>query len=123
MKTNSRHFSALLNILVIVFTMNAALAHSTCSMDSTGGNTEISQQSDQNTSTAMPCHTVDNLGSIEKSDPTLSQCCADCSVFSLPMDITKAIATAHSDIIITTLTATLSRTIELPFRPPITSLS
>ena len=122
MKTNSRHFSALLNILVIVFTMNAALAHSTCSMDSAGGNPEISQ-SDQNTSTAMPCHTVDNLGSIEKSDPTLSQCCADCSVFSLPMDVTKVIATAHSDIIITTLIATLSRTIELPFRPPTTSLS
>jgi hypothetical protein len=92
-------------------------------MNSAGGNPEISQQSDQNTSTGIPCHTVDNLGSIEKPDPTLSQCCADCSVFSLPMDSIKVIAAAHSDIIITTLIATLSRTIELPFRPPITSLS
>ena len=126
MKTRSAYISALLNILVIIFTMNATLAHSTCTMS--GSSAELSKQTDQSGHTAMPCH---EAGSLKLENPeitsldntNLNQCCSDCSVISVPMDTAKAIPTAHPDIVSATLTASISRNIELPFRPPITDLS
>ena len=126
MKTRSPYISALLNILVIIFTMNATLAHSTCTMSSSSA--ELSQQTDQISHTAMPCH---EAGSVKLENPettsldntNLNQCCSDCSVISMPVDTAKAIPTAHPDIVSATLTASISRNIELPFRPPITNLS
>jgi hypothetical protein len=127
MKVRSPYITALLNILLIVFTMNATLAHSTCAISST----ELSQQADQDLhsgmsmateSPAMPCHETDSSEPTNPDSTSLNQCCSDCSVFSLPMDATKAIPTAHPDIASTALTSTTSRNIELPFRPPIISL-
>lgn len=119
MKNRSPYISALLNILVIVFTMNATLAHSTCVMSSS---TELSQATEQQQQSAMPCHEADSSDTTTLDNTSLNQCCSDCSVFSLPMDAAKATPTAHPDISSTALTSTTSRSIELPFRPPITSL-
>jgi len=124
MKSRPPYISALLNILVIVFTMNATLAHSTCVMSSS---TELSQATEQQQHSAMqhsamPCHEADSSDTTTLDNTSLNQCCSDCSVFSLPMDAAKATPTAHPDISSTALTSTTSRSIELPFRPPITSL-
>jgi hypothetical protein len=136
MKTRSSYMSALLNILVIVFTMNATLAHSTCTMSSTANSadssTELSQQADQSVhsgmsmatqSSAMPCHEKNDSGTASSDSTSLNQCCSDCSVFSLPVDSTKAIPTEHPKIASIALTLTISRSIELPFRPPTNHLS
>lgn len=146
MKTRSKSKSLLLNILVMVFMMNASLAHSTCHMggDMSSGTMNDSMSSDSNTAqsqqamASMPCHEVDGLetdssetDSSEANSPaassssadTLNQCCSDCSVISLPMDRLQTVATHHAAITSIILIPSISRTIELLFRPPITALS
>ena len=141
MKTRSKHKSLLLNILVMVFMMNTSLAHSTCHMggDMSSGTMNDSMSSDSNVAqsqqamASMPCHESDGL---ETNSPeansqetgnssanALNQCCSDCSVLSLPMDRLQTVATHHAAITSIILIPSISRTIELLFRPPITALS
>jgi len=144
MKTRSKHKSLLLNILVMVFMMNTSLAHSTCHMggDMSSGTMNDSMSSNatqsQQAMASMPCHEADGL---ETNSPetnsseansqetgnssanTLNQCCSDCSVLSLPMDRLQTVATHHAAITSIILIPSISRTIELLFRPPITALS
>jgi len=146
MKTRSKHKSLLLNILVMVFMMNTSLAHSTCHMggDMSSGTMNDSMSSDSNVAqsqqamASMPCHEADGLetnspetnSSEANSQETgnssanaLNQCCSDCSVPSLPMDRLQTVATHHAAITSIILIPSISRTIELLFRPPITALS
>lgn len=146
MKTRSKHKSLLLNILVMVFLMNTSLAHSTCHMggDMSSGTMNDSMSSDSNAAqsqqamASMPCHEADGLvtNSPETNSPeansqetgnssanTLNQCCSDCSVISLPMDRLQPTPTHHAAITSIILIPSISRTIELLFRPPITALS
>ena len=144
MKTRSKHKSLLLNILVMVFMMNTSLAHSTCHMggDMSSGTMNDSMSSNatqsQQAMASMPCHEADGLetnspetnSSEANSQETgnssanaLNQCCSDCSVLSLPMDRLQTIATHHAAITSIILIPSISRTIELLFRPPITALS
>jgi hypothetical protein len=141
MKSRSKHKSLLLNILVMVFLMNTSLAHSTCHMggDMNSGTMNDSMSSGSNLAqsqqamTSMPCHEADGL---ETNSPeansqktgnssanTLNQCCSDCSVISLPMDRLQPIPAHHAAITSIILIPSISRTIELLFRPPITALS
>jgi len=139
MKTRSKHKSLLLNILVMVFMMNTSLAHSTCHMggDMSSGTMNDSMSSNatqsQQAMASMPCHEADGL---ETNSPeansqetgnssanALNQCCSDCSVLSLPMDRLQTVATHHAAITSIILIPSISRTIELLFRPPITALS
>ena len=145
MKTRSKHKSLLLNILVMVFMMNTSLAHSTCHMggDMSSGTMNDSMSSNaraqsQQAMASMPCHEADGLetnspetnSSEANSQETgnssanaLNQCCSDCSVPSLPMDRLQTVATHHAAITSIILIPSISRTIELLFRPPITALS
>ena len=149
MKTRSKHKSLLLNILVMVFMMNTSLAHSTCHMggDMSSGTMNDSMSSNatqsQQAMASMPCHEADGLetNSPETNSPetnsseansqetgnssanALNQCCSDCSVPSLPMDRLQTVATHHAAITSIILIPSISRTIELLFRPPITALS
>ena len=141
MKTRSKHKSLLLNILVMVFLMNTSLAHSTCHMggDMSSGAMNDSMSSDSNVAqsqqamASMPCHEADGSetnSSEAKSQETgnssantLNQCCSDCSVISLPMDRLQPIPAHHAAITSIILIPSISRTIELLFRPPITALS
>jgi len=144
MKTRSKHKSLLLNILVMVFMMNPSLAHSTCHMggDMSSGTMNDSMSSNatqsQQAMASMPCHEADGLetnspetnSSEANSQETgnssanaLNQCCSDCSVLSLPMDRLQTVATHHAAITSIILIPSISRTIELLFRPPITALS
>jgi hypothetical protein len=144
MKTRSKHKSLLLNILVMVFMMNTSLAHSTCHMggDMSSGTMNDSMSSNatqsQQAMASMPCHEADGLetnspetnSSEANSQETgnssanaLNQCCSDCSVLSLPMDRLQTVATHHAAITSIILIPSISRTIELLFRPPITALS
>ncbi|MDB4427233.1 hypothetical protein N9161_03300 [Porticoccaceae bacterium] len=110
--------------------MNTTLAHSTCTMSSSMGNPDLVQQAEHNPQTHMPCHTLDSgdkllsLSAETSPDTTpADQCCADCSVFSLPISMVKTLATVAPNIASVALINTLSRTIELPFRPPTAHLS
>jgi hypothetical protein len=141
MKTRSKHKSLLLNILVMVFLMNTSLAHSTCHMggDMSSGTMNDSMSSDSNVAqsqqamASMPCHEADGLETNSSeansqetgnsSANTLNQCCSDCSVISLPMDRLQPTPTLHAAITSIILIPSISRTIELLFRPPITALS
>jgi len=141
MKTRSKHKSLLLNILVMVFLMNTSLAHSTCHMggDMSSGTMNDSMSSDSNAAqsqqamASMPCHEADGLETNSQeansqetgnsSANTLNQCCSDCSVISLPMDRLQPTPTHHAAITSIILIPSISRTIELLFRPPITALS
>jgi len=125
----------------MVFMMNTSLAHSTCHMvgDMSSGTMNDSMSSDSNVAqsqqamASMPCHESDGL---ETNSPeansqetgnssanALNQCCSDCSVLSLPMDRLQTVATHHAAITSIILIPSISRTIELLFRPPITALS
>ncbi|MDG1079445.1 MAG: hypothetical protein P8P12_04830 [Porticoccaceae bacterium] len=130
MKTRSSSITVLVNILVILFMMNTTLAHSTCTMSSSSENPDLVQQAEHSPQTHMPCHTLDSgdklLSLSAESSPDTTpadQCCADCSVFSLPISTVKTPAAVAPNIASTALTSTPSRTIELPFRPPIADLS
>ena len=136
MKSRSKHKSLLLNILVMVFMMNASLAHSTCNMSGTMNDSMSSDSNaaqSQQAMTSMPCHEADGLETNSQeansqetgnsSANTLNQCCSDCSVISLPMDRLQPTPTHHAAITSIILIPSISRTIELLFRPPITALS
>ena len=136
MKSRSKHKSLLLNILVMVFMMNASLAHSTCNMSGTMNDSMSSDSNaaqSQQAMTSMPCHEADGLETNSQeansqetgnsSANTLNQCCSDCSVISLPMDRLQPTPTHHAAITSIILIPSISRTIGLLFRPPITALS
>ncbi len=136
MKSRSKHKSLLLNILVMVFMMNASLAHSTCNMSGTMNDSMSSDSNaapSQRAMASMPCHEADGLETNSQeansqetgnsSANTLNQCCSDCSVISLPMDRLQPTPTHHAAITSIILIPSISRTIELLFRPPITALS
>ncbi|MDG1496138.1 MAG: hypothetical protein P8Q91_09760 [Porticoccaceae bacterium] len=125
MKTRSSLVSTLLNILVIIFMMNGTLAHSTCTMGNGASAPEMLEQVEDATQAAMPCHTSEHSEASSATSSDISepnQCCADCSVLSLPMSTGKAIVTAPPTPATIAPTLTLSRSIELPFRPPIANL-
>jgi|SaaInlStandDraft_1057018.scaffolds.fasta_scaffold166497_1 hypothetical protein len=134
MQTRSKYTLGLINILVIIITMSATMAHSICDMSASGvpaSGEQISQTSPAEIPAStdhktMPCHQQDS-GTATSSDSSannnsLNQCCSDCSVISLPMDAEKTIAPQHSNLVTGLLSMAISHGIELLFRPPITVL-
>ena len=100
MTSYSKSRFILLNVLVIVFTMNAVLAHSACFMDMAAAeqnaNVEINMRH-----TAICLVTrkiaVQADGPGESTESTKKECCSACSVMVLTVDSSKAITATHTD--------------------------
>jgi hypothetical protein len=122
MKPNSKRRFIVLNLLMIVFTMNAVLAHSACFMGvapaEQSPSAEIAlQQGD------MPCHQQNNPDSDNQEAPTPNQCCSACSIMHITVDTLNQVTEKHSQKVNIALISLITHTPEIPFRPPINSLS
>ena len=125
MTSYSKSRFILLNVLVIVFTMNAVLAHSACFMDMAPAEQNANVEMNMDSSN-MPCHTQDSSqadGPDQSTESAKKECCSACSVIVITVDAVKPITATHTDKIHATLISFVTRTLEIPFRPPINHLS
>jgi hypothetical protein len=125
MTSYSKSRFILLNVLVIVFTMNAVLAHSACFMDMASAEQNANVEMNMHNGN-MPCHTQDSSqadGPGESTESTKKECCSVCSVMVITVDSAKPFTATHTDKIDVTLDSSITRTLEIPFRPPINHLS
>ena len=105
-----RYKRLLLQLLLIVFSMNTTVVYGACCMASDASMTAGETQ------TSMPCHEVKN-----DKHPDLEKCCAACFAMSLPTS--DPVPTGNSISKSDELPMLITGIPAPPFRPPITQLS
>jgi hypothetical protein len=115
----SKHRVTFLNVLIILFSMNTMLAHSNCFVDFSAAEQDLSAQQNSHDSN-MPCHTEDKS---QIKESIKKDCCSVCSILVLTPDRAESTLVAQAVMIDIPLLSLTIRTLEIPFRPPISHLS